>query len=288
MIKTLKTIFCISLSFLLSTEAFALVEMKNDKNTLSKELKVTSFIDYPPFGYIKNPHNRTTFTTIFQEFLDDYVKENYFTPEYVVNKNYETLIRDVRRGEIDILLGMYFETKIYNSLEIIYPSVINNPMTVIMLPSRIGEIKSTIDLKKLKGGFNKSEHISDYAKNQMSLYQITEFTNSNDMYEKLFTGEIDFVFTSYYFGIFETSRLGLRNQVSFSKQTLWDMPLFIGVSKTSRYRKLLVKTLTRMSENPETKKKMNDHLIKTINEIENANRGIVPPAYTKQPQKQNM
>ena len=40
-----------------------------------------------------------------------------------------------------------------------------------------------------------------------------------------------------------------------------------------------------MSENPETKKKMNAYLIKTINEIENANRGVVPPAYTKQPQK---
>lgn len=279
--KLFKPLLYITAFTFIAANAFAMVEVKNDKNTLSKEMKATTFIDYPPFGEIRDGYNLNTFSTIFKQFMDDYAKDNYFDVEYVITRKYDTLIRDVRRGEIDVLLGMYFETELYKGLEIVYPSIINNPMTVIMLPARIGEIKSTADLKKLKGGFNKKEHISDYAKNQMKMYQITEFDSADKLFESLFTGKIDYVFSSYYYGIVQTSRLGLRNKVSFAKQTLWDMPLFIGVSKTSPQRKLLVKTLTRTCENPATKKKMNDYLVETINKIEQENAGTVPPAYTQ-------
>lgn len=279
--KIFKPLFLVICATFFINLANAMVEVKNDKNTLSKELKVTTFLDYPPFGEIKQKGNLNTFSSIFENFIKEYSQDNYFTTEYILNKDYNKLILDVRRGEIDLILGIYFETKQYKGLEIIYPAIINNPMTVIMLPARIGEVKSTVDLKKLKGGFNKNEHISDYASEQMKIYSVKEYDNSYKLFEDLFTGKIDYVFSGYYFGIVETSRLGLKNKISFSKQTLWDMPLFIGVSKTSRHRKLLFKTLSRMSEQPETKKKMNEALIEAINNIEKANIGVVPPAYTK-------
>ena len=93
--------------------------------------------------------------------------------------------------------------------------------------------------------------------------------------------KIDYVFTSYYYGIVQTSRLGIRRQVSFSKQSLWDMPLFIGVSKTAHYRKSLFSTLSKMLQNPKYKEDLQKHLIETIQNVERKNIGVVPPAFIK-------
>lgn len=59
------------------------------------------------------------------------------------------------------------------------------------------------------------------------------------------------------------------------------MPLFIGVSKTSRHRKSLYATLTKMLSNKQYEQEMKQHLIETIQRIERENAGVVPPAFVK-------
>ena len=66
-----------------------------------------------------------------------------------------------------------------------------------------------------------------------------------------------------------------------SKQSLWDMPLFIGVSKTAHYRKSLFSTLSKMLQNPKYKEDLQKHLIETIQNVERKNIGVVPPAFIK-------
>ena len=68
---------------------------------------------------------------------------------------------------------------------------------------------------------------------------------------------------------------------SYIKSPLWDMPLFIGVSKTSRHRKSLYATLTKMLSNKQYEQEMKQHLIETIQRIERENAGVVPPAFVK-------
>ena len=148
-------------------------------------------------------------------------------------------------------------------------------------PNRIGEVHKMDDLKNLKGGMDSREHLADYVTKAMKNYNVVYTDNSEELYRKLFTGEIDYVFTSYYYGIVQTSRLGIRRQVSFSKQSLWDMPLFIGVSKTAHYRKSLFSTLSKMLQNPKYKEDLQKHLIETIQNVERKNIGVVPPAFIK-------
>mgnify|MGYP000330821916 CR=1 FL=1 len=59
------------------------------------------------------------------------------------------------------------------------------------------------------------------------------------------------------------------------------IPLFIGVSKTSRHRKSLYATLTKMLSNKQYEQEMKQHLIETIQRIERENAGVVPPAFVK-------
>ncbi len=280
--KLTKLTVLILLVSLFASSTSAMVELKSDKDAQFKTLGVTSFTDYPPFGEIvTNSRNFSHMQTIYSQFIEDYAQTYYYKISYVDNKPYKDLVTDVIRGEIDLILGIYYDTPIYRGIEYVYPSILNNPMTVVMLPNRINEVHKMEDLKNLKGGMDSREHLAGYVTKEMKNYDIVYEDTSEKLYEKLFTGEIDYVFTSYYYGIVQTSRLGIRKQVSFSKQSLWDMPLFIGVSKTGRYRKSLFATLTKMLQNPKYKQEMEKHLIETIQQIERENIGVVPPAFTK-------
>lgn len=281
MIKLVKLLVLLLMINLVFSNAQAMVELKKEKNTRKEELKVTAFLDYPPFGNYVNPPYLESFTSIFQPLVAEYAEKQNFEVSYVISKNYATLVRDVRRGEIDLLLGMYHETNMYKGLEYIFPAAINNPIVAIMLPQRISEVKMKADLLKLRGGMSSHEHISDYVNKELKEYKIKKFATSEEMYEKLFAGEIDYILGSQYYSLIEASRLGIRKKVSFSKQSMWNMPLFWGVSKMSPHKKLLTRTLTSLMEKPETIERIQNILIETINKIEKDNIGVVPPAYTK-------
>lgn len=259
-----------------------MVEVQSDKNTQKRELRITSFVDYPPFGdVIQHKHSVPEMQTIYNQFIKNFAKDNYYDVVYMFDKPYKDLVMDVLRGEIDLILGIYYDTEIYKGIEYVYPSILNNPVTVVMLPNRIGEIKNLQDLKKLKGGVDSREHWADYVTKTVKNYNIVYVNNSEELYQKLFTGEIDYVFTSYYYGIIQTSNLGIRKQVAFAKQALWDMPLFIGISKTSNLRKSLYSTLTKMLKDDTYRKDLQQHLIQEIQKIEAKNNGVVPPSFAK-------
>lgn len=282
MAKFIKSITLLLLFCLTASTATAMVEVQSNKNDQRKGLRVTSFLDYPPFGEVVTAeYSVPKMHTIYDQFIENYAKDNHYDLAYVLDKPYKDLVMDILRGEIDLILGIYYDTDIYNGIEYVYPSILNNPMTAVMLPNRIGEVKKMDDLKKLKGGMDSREHLAGYVSKAMKNYNVEYIDNSEELYKKLFTGEIDYVFTSYYYGIVQTSRLGIRNQVSFTKQSLWDMPLFIGVSKTSRHRKSLYATLTQMLSNKQYEQEMKQHLIETIQRIERENAGVVPPAFVK-------
>ena len=279
--KSKKFWLTIALLLSITKSAFALIELKSNDNFIQSDINVTSFNRYPPFGeYIVNGEDKA-FHSVFKKFIEKFGADNLYKINYITDKNYNILVRDVRRGEIDIILGAYFETEQYRGLEIIYPSLIDNPITVAMPLSLTKQIKSMNDLKNFRGGINKKEHLSDYVKKQIHKYKVKEFDNSYELYKALFIGEIDFVFTSQYFGIIETAKLGIREQISFATQTLWKMPLFVGVSKTSKYRKDLVRFLTRAAEDPNTQKQIQEEINKTLKETEERYKGVVPPNFIK-------
>ena len=78
----------------------------------------------------------------------------------------------------------------------------------------------------------------------------------------------------------EALKLGIYNKVSFSKQSIWNMPLFIGISKTSIHKKLHSRTFTALMEKPETTKRIEQILIDTIKKVEKETEGVVPPSFS--------
>ncbi len=273
--KLLTLIFFISA---FASAASAQVEFETIKSHSQVKLQVVGFFDYYPFGQYQN----NEYSGVFKPFIEYFSKYGKYILDYMpISKNYEDTIRDVVKGEADIVLGMYAETSLYSDLKYIYPAAIDNPVHLVMLPSRIGEVRSVGDLKNLKGAVHAKERFSDYVKDRLNDLKVEYVDNSYDLYGKLIRGEIDYVLTGIYFGTIETAKLGLRHQVAFSRQGIWNMPVFIGISKASFHREYLSHTLSVMLGKPETREKIKNDMMEIVNGIISQYAGTVPPTYIK-------
>ena len=263
-------------------EAAAFVRYEDKHPQKIREVRITGFIDYAPFGYTEHPDEkvRGRFFTVFQPMIDEFQKENNLKITYNLRKTrYDALVQSVRRGEIDMILGAYHETEMYKGLELVFPSVLSNPLTVFTLPNRVDEVKSVNDLKKLKGVRLSKEIYSDFVNNQIKEYDIDVVDTPYEMFEKLFTGQADYILISQYLGIIEAVKLGLRGQISEARQTIRNMPLFIGVSKSSVFYPKIRNGLTRMAADPRSEQIVRQALVDYITKIEKENEGVTAPDF---------
>ncbi len=280
-------IFCFS-SFW-SFDSYA--QMKNVTNAArsSEELKVTGYMNYAPVGYVeefyvgKSKKPTYTYRSVFEGIIDELKQKSNIRINYIyaLGSSTDKYIADINTGDIDIFLGAYYDTKKFQRTELVFPSILNNPVTIITMPENASKISNLSQLKQLKGAVCNQDEFSDYVKQQMEGYNLESVDTPLQLFEKLYTGEVDFVFVTQYFGIVEASKLGIRDYLSFSKQVVWNMPLFIGISQLSPNRKFLVQKLTSYSENPENKIKIEQKLQEMVRNIELENRGVVPPAFIK-------
>lgn len=287
--KLIKIMGLIVYSFLTCGNVSAQVKNVTHKTDSYETITVVGFMDYPPVGYIDQVLYRGTkdvyvdkYRTVFENIMNEFAEATAKKIKYIykTESDYGSLIRQVRGGKYDMVLGVYHETKLYEGLDIVFPSLLNNPISIIMLPRNAGKVKTLTQLKKMKGAISTREHLSDYVSEQLKDYNLEYIDEPEKMFEKLYTGEIDYVFASYFFGIVETAKLGLRDKLSFSKQVIWNMPLFLGISKMSPNRNYLVGKLTSYSEKPESKDKLENKLRQMIMDFELKNRGVVPPAWS--------
>ncbi len=280
--KRLLTIFVLAALTIISYEskAFVRYEEKNPKKVT--ELKMTGYIDYAPFGYVDNPGGIVygEFHTVFQPMLDTFVKEANLKLQYdVQQKTFDDLAQKVRQGDIDFLVGAYYQTEMFRGLHLIYPAALYNPITVFMLPDRINDIKSTDDLKKFKGVRNTNELFSDFVDKKVAELNPIEVNSSYEMFQKLFTREADYAITSYYYGMLEAIKMGIQYQVSPAKQTIWNIPMFVGVSKTSRHRDMISRYLTRYLNDKNNLNILQQNLQQIINDFQVKYSGVVPPDF---------
>lgn len=267
--------------------AFVRYEEKMAKK-LVREVKVTGFLDFPPYGYnITNDLGKEEYRTVFKPLIEVFKEDNNLQIVYKTRKKtYDELVQDVRRGDIDVLLGAYYNTEMYHGLELIYPAIISSPLTVFVLPNRVNDINDVEDLKKLKGVRLAKEHYNDFVKEQLAQYDLETVDTSYELFERLFTKKVDYILINHYMGLIEAAKLGLKGQISIAKQTIWNMPMFFAVSKFAKDRKMITKKLTEYSKDDKIKQKILDNLNLIVTEIEKQNIGVVPPTFELENQAQ--
>ncbi len=279
-----KILMLLFLGLLGPQNAWAVVDFTPDKN--KTDIRYTSFMDYPPFGVytirdLGFGQSRNEYATIFHELIEDFFKNSSMRSEFVGNTDYSDLVRQVRAGDIDVIFGIYYGTKIYDGLDYVMPAIIDNPVTIIMLPERVGEVKQLADLQKLKGAKFSDDRFSDYVNGEFEKFKLQTESDPTQMFKKLYTREIDYILASYYLGVIKASDLGLRGKLSFSKQAIWNMPLFIGVSKASEYHDSLMRSLIVYIEKKENRDKFARELQEMVRKYEQKSMQTVPPVFTE-------
>ena len=285
----MKKFFYVTIVFLfltmLSNPAFSQKRYEDLLPEQAKLISFTGFYNYPPFGSVTKPETPNfygDFNSVLLPTISSFAKENKITlKENIMVGNYEDAIQKVRAGEIDLVFGMYHESDLYKGIEYVYPAAISNPVTVMMMPDRVSEIKTLKDLEKLKGAISKNETFSDYVTEQLKRFKIQKEENSYKLFEKLFTGEVDYVLGSQFYLKIETAKLGISDQVGVANQTLWNMPLFLGVSKLSNWRKYLIYKLSKLMADKQIQEQIKNELLAEVKRIQTQNQGVVPPAYIK-------
>lgn len=278
--RTLLTIFASAL-LLSAFAAKAFVRYEEPKPEDFFSVKMTGYADYAPFGYNDRPDTMGgTFHTVFQPLLDTLVEDTDVEIQYVpYSADTDDWAQQIREGKIDFMIGAYYQTEMFKGLYLLYPAPLHNPITVFMLPNRIDEVKTTDDLQKLKGVRNTQELFSDFVERQLEHLDLIEVDSSYAMFEKLFTKQADYILTSYYYGLYEAIKLGLRYQIAPAKQSLWRIPMFVAVSKTSRHRDVLSKRMTRYLNNKKNIELIQQELEKMITAAEEQYNGVVPPTF---------
>lgn len=278
----IKLVILTLIAAIASSNCFAFVRYEEKMaKKLVREVKVTGFIDFIPYGYnVTNDLGKQEYRTVFKPIIDIFKEDNNLQIVYKTRKKtYEELVQDVRRGDIDVILGVYYNTEMYHGLELVYPAIINSPLTVFVLPDRVNDIKEADDLKKLKGVRLANEPYNDFVKEQLAQYDLETVDKPYDLFERLFTKKVDYILINHYMGLIEAAKLGLKDQISIAKQTIWNMPLFFGVSKFAKDRKMITKKLTEYSKDENVKQKVLDNLNAIVTDIEKQNFGVVPPTF---------
>ncbi|MBE6454677.1 MAG: transporter substrate-binding domain-containing protein [Alphaproteobacteria bacterium] len=281
--KTLLTVFTFSILTVLVHNALAFVRYEDKHPKKVTELHMTGYINYAPFGWVDNPDGVVygQFHTVFQPMIDTFIKEANIKMHYdLQQKTFDDLAQKVRQGDIDFMVGAYYQTEMFKGLHLLYPAAMHNPITVFMLPNRINEVKTTDDLKKLKGVRYTGEYFSDFVEKKVAELNPMEVDTIYQMFEKLFTKEADYIISSYYFGMLEAIRLGLKKQIAPAKEALWNIPVFVGVSKTSRNRELISKRLTKYLNETQNTDMLKRNIQNVINDFEKKYEGVVPPTFS--------
>ena len=279
----MKKLYFIGLCLLqmIASDAFAqsIVTQRDSEKLIP--ISATSFPDYFPIAYGSDQGSYSKLFSIFAPAMEKVAKSGNYKIEYILNQNYTDAISSVRRGEVDVLLGMYYATKQYSGLEYIYPAVLNNPVYIMMLPHNIAKVSKPEDLKNLRGVYIKAEYFSDYMLSNFKNYHMQAEETALKAYEKLFTGEADYIAGSYYYNYAEICRQGLRDYVSFSKAPLWNMPMFIGVSKASRQHVKVSKILKKYAADNTFRQMISNTLKELVQKTERESQGVVPPMFVK-------
>ena len=282
--KILLTIFSITLCVYTINKAYAFVRYEEKNVGAPKKLEMSGFMNYAPFGWYENIGgvNREGYYTIFQPLMDLFESDaNVEIGKRYFANNMDDLVHKVRKGEIDFFVGAYNETEIFKGLHILYPAIIYNPITIFMMPNRISEVSSTEDLKKLKGVRNVNEIFSDFVDKKVAELNLIEVDSAYKAFEKLYNREADYLISSYYNGMIEAIKLGIENQIAPAKQSLWRIPLFVGVSKTSLNRNMISKKITKYLTDKNNIKAVEQKLQDIIKDFQERYKGITAPSFVK-------
>ncbi len=258
--------------------------MVQEESYLKNNLIYTGLPDYPPFSYYEQLPKSVIYKSAFLKPLEDIATQYGFKLKSSFDwtiPDIHKIILDVRSGETQMFIGAYSNTKLFTGLELIYPASVSNPIHIITLPDGQEKIKTTADLKTLKGVISKTEYLSDFVLRKINDLNIKYVDSPYDAYEQLFTGDADYILGSLYYNRIIASKYGIEQYLAYSKKPLFKIPVFIALSKITPMQSLYNKAFHNEFNKDKFGNDVKKEILRIVEEEISKNQGILPPAFVK-------
>ena len=263
-----------------NAEAFSILTRKEGSNV--QLLRITSYSDYFPFGAaIGNSRDFLALDSLFSDVFEQYILPKDYRLEFVAFENLEETLSALHDNKAEVFVGAYYASNDFEKLDFVFPAVLVNPVHLMMTPDKISMVKKLDDLKNLKGIYNSKEHFADYTIQKLKEMNVEPVESADEAYKKILTGEADYLLGSYYYNYAKTAEMGLKDYVSFSTGALWNMPMFIAISKGAKNAKNVHELFRRLASDDVFRESVVENLKKTVKEREEASQGVVPPMYVR-------
>lgn len=209
-------------------------------------IRVASFVTNPPFGWVDVVPGQGSYPD--QYFNDGFAFVLFhsianklgLTIKNVGYTSYYEALKDLKNGDVDVLLGSYYDKRTLGAgTSILFPSYVKNPIIVVFKLGQERDVKSLDDLKGLKGGIRQEELLYSLLYDSIPEgVQMEQIAGSREAYSQLMLGKIDYLVTSLYAAEAEVRRFKITDKVSLTRVPLMEPELFYVFSSVSECRAL--------------------------------------------------
>ena len=206
-----------------------------------KPIRVAGFVTNPPFGWVDVVpnelkggydyfNNGLSYNLFFK-----IAKEQNLKVQDVGFRSYFEAQQALKRGEIDVLLGAYYDKRVLGTgTSILFPGYFSNPVVAVFLKGNEREVKTLSDLVGLKGVIRQEEGIYSLMHQKIPAdLDIKQVSGARKAYMMLLSGEVDFMITSLYAAEAENRRFKIHDKVYLTKTPIETPELFFVFGSTS-------------------------------------------------------
>lgn len=220
--------------------------------------------------------------SVFHRVFDDIFEKEKINIFFQYPKDYQKSVENFERGiypEVArALCDVYYEHLPYSKNEYVYPAFFENKIYVITSIQNKLDLTTKESLKKYKGIRSKTDRISSFITKEFANLNIKEMQDYSKAYEELLTGKADYMVASYYPSLIEAYKLGIRNYIVYSADSVWKMPMFLRAHPELKHHPRM-KAMEKYLRSARYKKMREDAFEELIEIYKNNTLGIVPPTY---------
>lgn len=236
-----------------------------------RPIRVASISNNRPFGWAEWTQSNGKPTLISRGYginmFEEIAKKLKLRYQIVGYAKDQDAITDLRKGNLDLLIGVYTPySTVSKNITPIYPAMFSNVFAVHYLKDKAFEVNGDESLNNKIGMMRRTENIYPMFRNRITPAMSISLETTESSFQKLLTGEADYLIGSPYSIEAELRRYKLHDDIIYSKNELMKASMFMVLTRATdcyKLNSLIGKELEAYNANTSH---ANQELMKVIND----------------------
>lgn len=203
-----------------------------------RPIRVASTSNNRPFGWVERVQTEGKTVYVSKGFginmFEEIAKKLNLRYQIVGYAKDQDAITDLRKGALDLLIGVYtpYATVGKNMIPI-YPAMFSNVFTVYYMKDKAFEVTGDESLNYKKGMIRRTENLYPLFATRMTPAMSITLETTESSFQKLLSGEADYLLGSPYSVEAELRRYKLQDDIVFSREKIMDAAMFMVLTRAT-------------------------------------------------------